>query len=494
MKTKMIWLLFVFMVLLAFSVFSQEDFSITADALVTLCPCSGQTYSISVTNTGTIPSTYRVSLGPENYPWATAYQDEFTLQPKQRIKVPITVNSPCHVSGTASFDFFVSTLQGFTKRITQKYLFMPCYSYTLASSAPEDPVLLDEKKDFAQYTGQYSLCEQQPVVIPVIIENNDSYAPNRYQLSLDGPVWVTLSSPTRDANPSEKTAVFINLNPPPASAGSYNLSILSTTVLGDITNTLEIPLAVESCYGFIMEDKIPSPLCAGNLETQTILLKNTGTKAQHIALEIIGQNWTTLSESEITLAPLSEGRVQIITSPPPDISGEFPVTIRAVSFAHNDSVSRTWSVLPKSTCYNAFLDDIKKITVPYGPHYTPLKIRNTGTKETGYTLELEGPSWIGIEPSEITLRAGQVFTANIYTNATRDILQGNYESVVHLFYADTQTSMKLPLELSEKQTIFSALKNMVRYYKYYFYAALLIIPSILILLWIILLKWKSSEP
>ena len=63
---------------------AQEDFKATAVPSVELCPCSNQAYAITVENTGTIASSYRVLANKELSEWIKFNPSRFTLNPGQK--------------------------------------------------------------------------------------------------------------------------------------------------------------------------------------------------------------------------------------------------------------------------------------------------------------------------------------------------------------------------------------------------------------------------
>ena len=76
------FLLFVFLVNLAHA---QEDFKATSPPSVKLCPCSNQAYAITIENTGTVSSSYKVSAdGNIDTKWIKFDPSSFILNPGKK--------------------------------------------------------------------------------------------------------------------------------------------------------------------------------------------------------------------------------------------------------------------------------------------------------------------------------------------------------------------------------------------------------------------------
>ena len=76
---------------------AQEDFKATAVPSVELCPCSNQAYAITVENTGTIASSYRVLANEELSEWIK-FNDKLKKCVEQKNDQITYMNHPLHLS------------------------------------------------------------------------------------------------------------------------------------------------------------------------------------------------------------------------------------------------------------------------------------------------------------------------------------------------------------------------------------------------------------
>ena len=149
-------------------VLAQEDFTATAKNSVSLCPCSGQGYYVSIANTGTVTSTYALSVNEEVEEWVTLSPDAFSLAPGTQTKIPLYVNSPCDQRQAVPFTLFISTSNGLAKALSQQVAFASCYGFGITQGQPLAEVPKG-KITVTPFNGTYQACAHEKMIIPTPI-------------------------------------------------------------------------------------------------------------------------------------------------------------------------------------------------------------------------------------------------------------------------------------------------------------------------------------
>src|SRR3989338_7510630 len=127
-----------FLFLLSGIAVAQEDFKADTIPSVELCPCSNQAYTITVENTGTVASSYRVLANEELSEWIKFSPNRFALNPGQKGSFSVIVNSDCNIEDTFDLEVFIATNAGLAKSLKQELRILECYDYSLGEGEITD--------------------------------------------------------------------------------------------------------------------------------------------------------------------------------------------------------------------------------------------------------------------------------------------------------------------------------------------------------------------
>tara|TARA_Y100000310_G_scaffold167856_1_gene167823 strand:+ start:29701 stop:31263 length:1563 start_codon:yes stop_codon:yes gene_type:complete len=460
--------------LLLNSAIAAEDFSIDSSKIVSLCPCSGQTYTVSISNTGDEISAYRVFSSQDNpYDWASPYNAEFTLKPSERTSIPIIVDSQCNVQGGTNFEFIVATTNGLVKKFSQAYLFNQCYNQSIQQGQlSKDPIT--SESEFTEFTEDYSICPGDNYNIPLKFNNLDEQAKNVYNLGLSAPSWVKLDINQFALEPKQSGILSLRLTPSQELTGSYPLELTSTSKVGDVTEKVEFNIELQRCH--LVDIKLPvieNNICSGDESEATITIINNGENTEELELQLQGPEWATLSKQSTTINSESQEDITLDLKPE-NASGTYNIEFSASSDSIDSSGFIQVNIDPETVCKSTEIQVPSRISLGFGTEFIPVKIYNNGLKESDYDISVSGQDWISVEPDNLELEPGKTWNVNIKSEPSEDIGEGSYPITLTLTTSGTEFTHDITLTLKQQDSITSAL-NFISYYKYYFYLGLILL-------------------
>lgn len=214
--------------------------------------------------------------------------------------------------------------------------------------------------------------------------------------------------------------------------GSYGLSAsVSSNSEGQQTqnyivnvgecNSVEItPVAAETNF------------CTCTANTYEFLVRNSGRWAENYRLSLAGSasEYATLSVGSISLQADEARSVSVTVAPACGDTGSYDLTLIAESM-DSDAVESQTITLGVDGCYDfdfalaenylSFCDNSEaKI---------PVTIQNQGTVRNGYTLDVDGPVWAGLDRARIEANAGTSEVSNLVLFPELGVL-GNFPMTV----------------------------------------------------------------
>jgi len=482
-------ILFLAMFLLSLSLISaQENFDVTTKKSYTMCPCSGQGYAVVIANTGTIPSTYSLTVGEEVEQITTITPSKFSLNPGQAAQAVVSLNSPCDWRGLLTIDLFIATNKGMVKGLKQQLQFTDCFESSIAAGEIIDLAEEESSVIFKPHEGAYNLCADEKAVIPLLIKNEDQFFDNTYSADIKGVLWASLSPKEFPIKKSSSGVLLTTLNPSEDDVGEYQLTVETFSLKGEKNTQKTLDVEVRKCYDLSVDlEQESDTLCAAGLSHfYDITLNNKGILTEDITLEIEGESWVTVDVDSHTLLPGEEKITKLIITPDEEVKGVFDVVVHVVSSSNTsralDNILITVDDL--STCYNVEAQTNTLLKNDYNQFYSPVKIVNTGSTSTTFTVDFEGPEWITFDGHDITLNPSQSYNFNLNIDPSDDIQRGIYTSTISLSSEHVSYDKDITVHLQAKSEVVQATQNFVYYGRYYFYVLL----GILVL---ILIFWKS---
>lgn len=470
-------LCFIFFLLLAFNAVAQEDFAVTAQDKIDLCPCSNQGYPVYVQNKGVSTTTFSVSFSGSAAKWVKAVPGKFSVHPGVTNYFFVYVNSDCNIEGNYDLNVFVQTSSSMIG-VEQNLSFTECYKFDIDTGDLIDLKEGQTSASFSKHVGAYKICEKEQKVLPVLITNKESYG-NSYVLSLKGPDWTKLNINEVSLDGNKKGLVLIGLNPGEGIQGEYKLKFDAVTKLGKVKKSKEIDINVDKCYGLKIElEKEEDFVCEET--SYDVKVENDGSLAEEINLST-NLDWAKIKINETLVLGGNKETISKLILKPKDISGVFDLEVRGSVVGQDvkagDKIKL--NVAPKEECYKAGVD-AKKIVNYYTEEYYNIKVVNDGLKKASYNVGLEGPSWADINPNFLELNPGQKGNLNLYVNPTEDVKADTYKLFLKLSFEDTDFSQEIDIRLIKESQVIKNIKWLVRYFQYYIYLGLVILILVFI--------------
>lgn len=478
MKKKKFCLFIVFLFIVSFV--NAQQFNLVSNDKIELCPCSNQAYNILLQNLGTQPVTYQISKSGIASEWVDIKPASLKLNPNTATNLVVSVNSPCNTFGEFDLNTFATTASGQTKLITQNLNFLSCYNFDINLGKVQDFNEDLRTINFIEFDGSYEVCEEDQQVIPISIENKESYG-NTYSVLLDGEEWSNLNVKEFQLGGNQKGILALILEPSTGSRGDYNLKLEIETLFGEVKVSKNIELKVEKCFDVSLDiKKRQVDLCTGDLENYDVIIKNDGID-QSLDLDIEGPDFASLPlYDSIDIKENQERSIEIEINPGEDDLGNFEVKVIAsnINIEVEDTIS--FDIIDKNICYMAEIDLEGPIKNKYSHEVLPVPIFNLGSRKTAYLISVDGPDWVSIIQDELELNPSQRGNINLDIDPDENIPEGTYGIFIKAESNQEVYSKNVDIILKKENKFFKTLKASIRYYQYYIYLAILIIILVII--------------
>lgn len=467
-------IIFSFFLLLPNTIFAQEDFKAASIPLVELCPCSNQAYAVTVENTGTVASSYRVLANKELSEWIKFSPNRFALNPGQKGSFSVIVNSDCNIEGSFDLEVFIATNAGLAKSLKQQLKFLECYDYSLEEGEIAD---IGDKIEFIVHDGSYDLCKNEQKAIPILITNNENFA-NIYKLKMDSPEWASLNANEVRLNAKKSGVLLINYDTTDIE-GEFDFKIDAISRLGEVHRKKSIDANVGECYALSIDiEKDKDVICSSEENAYDISVKNSGAFGRNIVVGVEGPKWASIGNAFFYLESGQEKTLKLGINPGNDVSGNFLVEVfsaadNKANLRFSDAIAL--DVIPSAACYQAEIDAKGSVTNFYSREFIYAKIKNNGIRNANYSVSVDGPSWASANPKNLELKPWQSGNVNLEINPGSDVEESvfdvklNVESNGQIYSKDIEVNVRKESEFSKK------LKSTFRFYQYYAYLFLAIL-------------------
>jgi hypothetical protein len=458
-------------ILFSGNVYAVEDFSASASKIVELCPCSNQDYKVTVSNTGSETSTFSVISSESLREWLTFIPDTFTLGAGQAGAFLVRVNSACNIKDNFESEIYIVSDTGVAKSIKQQLQFSDCYKYELQEGKISD----SNNTDFEAHEGAYSICTDEQLSIPILIENEENFA-NRYKIALDAPKWVTFGLNSATLGPQSSGLILINLNTNDVE-GEFKLKLNTISDLGKVKRAKSLDLDVRQCYGINVNiEKNDDLICGNEKHSYDIFVKNKGTLGRNVKITKIGPEWASIENNTFFLGGNKEKLLQIKAEPGKDVSGNFE--LEAIFDQMNNSIKSSESiriqVVPEDKCMEPQLESKSRITNYYEPDFIQVKIKNIGVREGRYKIKSEGLDWVSVVPNSLRLKPNKQGVINLKIHPNPEIEEGRYISRLVIEVNEVSYFKDIEIDLKKENEVISNVKWGIKFFRYYIYVGIVL--------------------
>ncbi|UCD20980.1 MAG: hypothetical protein JSW08_00315 [archaeon] len=213
-------------------------------------------------------------------------------------------------------------------------------------------------------------------------------------------------------------SVFIYITPSTRIApGTYNLEILISGSSDSKRITHEI--VVENCHRTeLTVDPSSDKICACEGTNVELTLMNKGSYLEYYRLSVegAGSSWVTLSGTSFTLAKDSSVNIGAQINAPCDVSGDYDILFKVRSDSRHAEATASFD-FEVAACYDYILNtdnykelcEDERITLPIG-------IKNLGTADNSYDINLDAPSWVSLDKRNIRVESEEEEFFNLIIN------------------------------------------------------------------------------
>jgi len=196
----------------------------------------------------------------------------------------------------------------------------------------------------------------------------------------------------------------------PESLGTKNFQVVadgqstsSSSATLDVYNGMDMSAAFASSSNNFCEDERP---------TKEFRVTNTGEVVERYSL---ATNRGNLSSSSLELDVNESETVEVVMSR--NDPGSYPLEITTQATTFEEPVKTTRANINVENCWDLDMQVLPEVVSAGENRSTVYKIRlnNTGTRQNTYQISAEGPEWVDVKQTNITIDAGSSDEAYIYT-------------------------------------------------------------------------------
>ena len=385
-------LLFLFILPIAFASDSYTFYS--GAELDSVCSRSTGLYTDVIQNDGDSVLDFSVSSSGSAAAFATTVPTGFSLYPGE-IKNIYTYITPMSSVGVGNYVLKIDTnANGISKSISHNVVVGDCYEYSFD--------VLDTQK---------SICPCEDEKFGFQVTNLGEYLEN-YELSVEGAYSgdVVLSQNTLSLTPGESKVIYAYVQSSCESeAGDYEFSVTVDPVSGSSVKSQVALLTIDGCYDFdVNTERDLINICEHSSESVAISVENSGTTSNVFDLELDGPLWANLERNRLEIPAGGSGSVNLELVPDYGVEGSFQITFGATPERGIVKAVNVFDVNVKK-CYDVSVKLEKsedKICNALENTYNVL-VRNQGEFAKEFFVDVEGPSWVSVDETSVSLGAGE---------------------------------------------------------------------------------------
>src|SRR3989338_246433 len=299
--------------------------------------------------------------------------------------------------------------------------------------------------DISSSTSSSSLCSSTTDLVTTTVSGSGSYTVN---VAGSAASWTT-TVPSGFSSTNQKV-VYTYITPPSNTLpGIYSLEI--TISDGISTKKSSLQVNVLDCFEVNVKEVASQLVCPGQNAKFDFIIQNTGKFQETYSLSTTGSaaSWTVLSQDRIGIDPSKEKTIFAYVTVPPEARGsnEFTLTSKGTT----GTISSSTAKINVQGCfdYNAAVDKEFQSICDHSTLIVPVTISNRGTTENTYNLELNGPSWIVLDKTSLTLNTRQTGSVNLIASPDYDIT-GDYDISVTIVDTQGKQGVIQPLKINVK--------------------------------------------
>ena len=424
MKTKIFPSLLLAFVLI-FSIAFAQDYSVSVAVSpknLTVAPCKGVSFDITVSNTGNNEDTYAIMLDGINSDWYSLSQDSITLGVGQSDKVYLFVTPDCLAkAGTYKVNLTASGQSTDTDIFTMEII-------------PDHVINLI-------VPNETTTCLREENTFSIEINNAGKFSED-VELSVSGDASdiVTLNEETFTIGKGEIQNVTVTVNPTDIDEGGYDLEITAKSTTSYAGATEFTLVNIVDCYK--VDVTVPDQLeaCVNVPTTFNITVENVGLKDDVYNISISDMNYQKTAE----LIPQESKTFEVEYSNDAEGTYELAYTVSSIYTSQEGTINVT--VLK---CYAVSMSvEETSLNIDVGKgKLIKATVTNDGTKTDTFEITSD-VDWVSIKPTSVTLDSGESKDVYIYYSPEFGTT-GTYETTLTVKSDNSETSQQITVTIGE---------------------------------------------
>lgn len=194
--------------------------------------------------------------------------------------------------------------------------------------------------------------------------------------------------------------------------------IITTVESNGESKETEKEIVVENCRNSVITAEASAKICSCEEKTIMLNIENKGRYLENYKLSVEGPaaKWVTLSANSIALSPNSNIAVEAYIKTPCDVKGDYEMTFVLEASQYSKSTAK--SKIEITSCYDYVLSAEKTLykSCEGDSLSIPINIKNLGTAQNTYKINLNAPSWIKQDQKDLSIGQNGEKAVNLLSN------------------------------------------------------------------------------
>jgi hypothetical protein len=296
-------------------------------------------------------------------------------------------------------------------------------------------VLQTASADFSLETdlSEQSVCQGDTVLFTTTVTGSGSVT-----VTQEGSAASYSTSVPLNLNLASQNVVYTYVTPASSTLPSlYELNVVAS----DQTNVKKsnLKVNVQDCHALQISGDLNKDLCECESQRIIFTVKNNGKFKETYGLSLSGngEDMARLADSTITLEANEEKEVNVNVDVLCNVKGNYDLTLSAES-ANSDASSAFTTNLNVESCFG-FNADLAKTFVNMcekDSENVELSVKNVGAFDNIFEVEVNGPQWMNVDKSELTIAKDEEETVNLVLEPMSVI--GNFTSTIRISTRDNK--------------------------------------------------------
>ncbi|MBT3405887.1 hypothetical protein HN419_01845 [Candidatus Woesearchaeota archaeon] len=390
----------------AISAFAFEENLLvtTTSDKISGCSCGLTTNVVTILNTGSITSSYLVTLSGSGKKFATLSEDVFILKPGERKDVLEYIKIGCDTVGEFDLTTTVETVLGNEHETSQSLSINNC---------PNVQILA---KDSEQQT-----CPGSTPRFEFEIQNTGSFD-EEYEIKMSPfSEYITLSENLVPVKAGQSKSIYAFINMDNSFSGEIEFLFSAYAKNSEIMGEVPVKLKVNPCFDYAVGFDNKYTVCRNIGYEFPLKIKNDADVANVYSTKVESkEDWITPKDGSFLVYSEDVTETQVLINPKNTEPGQYEFTLK-VSSERGQIEHYAESTVNVQDCYKIQVKTNLPELVSGELNTGYITLTNAGTRNDTFYLYQEGAEWIEFASEEIYIPAGEARDVEVKLNIPLDV-------------------------------------------------------------------------